>query len=63
MWAGLATMFAAMSLAGCGGHNGGDSSNVRLVNATVTHASLNLIASSATAVSGVAVNTVSSMSG
>ncbi len=59
MWAGLATMFAAMALTGCGGHNGGDSANVRLVNATLTHASLNLIASSATAVSGVAVNTVS----
>ena len=60
VWVGLATMFAAMSLVGCGGHGSSNAANVRLVNATLSHASLNLLANSGTVVSGTAINTVSS---
>lgn len=62
VWTGLATIFAAMSLVGCGGH-GTSNANARLVNATLTHASLNLLASSSTVVSNTAINTVSSYAG
>jgi hypothetical protein len=55
-------MFAAMSLVGCGGH-GSSSANVRLVNATLTHASLNLLATSATVITATPINTVSSYVG
>lgn len=61
VWASLATVLAAMSLVGCGGHSS-SSASVRLVNATLTHASLNLLASAATVVSGTAINTVSAYS-
>jgi hypothetical protein len=54
----LATLVAAISLAGCGGH-GASNANVRLVNATLTHASLDLLANSTTVVTATAINTVS----
>lgn len=46
VWAGLAIVLATAFLAGCGGHGSSDTANVRLVNATLTHASLNLLAGS-----------------
>ena len=53
--------FAAAALAACGGggSSGGDQASVRLVNATLTHASLNLLANSAIVVTGTAVDTAS----
>ncbi|MEO8925411.1 MAG: DUF4397 domain-containing protein [Caldimonas sp.] len=63
VWAGLAVVLATAILAGCGGHGSGSTANVRLVNATLTHASLDLLANSSTAVSGTAQNTVSGYSG
>jgi hypothetical protein len=55
-------MLVALGLTGCGG-KGGNTTSVRLVNATLTHASLNLIATSTTAQTGVAINTVSDYAG
>jgi len=52
--------FAAAALAGCG--SSGSSNNnasVRLVNATLTHASINLLANSESIVTATAINTVS----
>ena len=63
VWAGLVAIFAAVSLVGCGGHGSSDTANVRLVNATLTHASINLLANSSAVVSDVAINTVSNYSG
>jgi uncharacterized protein DUF4397 len=55
---------AAFALAACGGGGGSSgSANVRLVNATSTHASLNLLSNGNTAVSGAAQDTVSSYAG
>ena len=53
--------FAAAALAACGGggSSGGSQASVRLVNATLTHASLNLLANSAIVVTGTAVDTAS----
>ena len=59
VWAGLATMFAAMSLVGCGGHGSSNAASVRLVNASLTHAALDLLANSTTVESNTAINTVS----
>jgi hypothetical protein len=52
---------AAVVLAACGGGGGGSSgnANVRLANATTTHASLALLANGATAVSATALDSVS----
>ena len=58
----LATVVAcaALALAACGGGGGSSgSANVRLVNATSTHSSLNLLSNGNTAVSGAAQDTVS----
>ena len=57
--------FAAAALAGCGGGGGGDdgSASVRLVNATLSHASLNLLANSTTIVTGTAIDTASAYTG
>jgi hypothetical protein len=63
VWAGLAVVLATAILAGCGGHGSDSTANVRLVNATLTHASINLLAGSNTVVSGTAMNTVSNYSG
>jgi hypothetical protein len=62
VWAGLAAVVATTFLAGCGGHSS-STANVRLVNATLTHASLNLLANSITVASGTALNTVSAYAG
>jgi Domain of unknown function (DUF4397) len=58
VWASLATVLAAMSLVGCGGHSSSNAS-VRLVNATLTHTSISLLANSGVAALGVAINTTS----
>ena len=63
VWAGLATVFAAMSLVGCGGHGSSNAASVRLVNASLSHASLNLLANSAAVETGVLINTVSAYAG
>ena len=63
VWAGLAVVLATAFLAGCGGHGSSSTANVRLVNATLTHASLNLLANSSTVVSGTALNAVSGYAG
>ena len=63
VWAGLAVLLATAFLAGCGGHGSNSTANVRLVNATLTHASLNLLANSSTVVSGTALNAVSGYAG
>jgi len=57
--------FAAAALGGCGGGGGGgnDSASVRLVNATLTHASINLLANSSTIITGTATDTVSAYAG
>ena len=60
-WAARAAVLAAMALTACGGSGGGsDSASVRLVNATLTHASIDLLASASLAASGAAADTVSS---
>jgi hypothetical protein len=59
VWAGLATVFAAMSLVGCGGHGSSNTASVRLVNASLSHASLDLLANSTAVETGVLINTVS----
>jgi hypothetical protein len=53
--------FAAAALVGCGGGGGDDggSASVRLVNATLTHASINLLANSTTIITGTAIDTAS----
>jgi hypothetical protein len=56
---------AALALSGCGGGGGGSSGNasVRLVNATATRASLDLLANGASAVAAVPADTVSAYAG
>jgi len=51
--------FAAAALAGCGSSSSNKNASVRLVNATLTHASINLLANSEPVVTGTAINTVS----
>ena len=57
--------FAAAALVGCGGgsDDGDGSASVRLVNATLTHASINLLANSTTIVTGTAIDTASAYAG
>jgi len=63
-WSALVTLAAAALLSSCGG-GGGSQGQVRLLNATVTHPSLDVIASSDSSkvISGVTTNTVSSFVG
>jgi len=54
IWRAIVASCAAVALTACGGGGGGNSSdntNVRVVNATVTHASIDVLANSATAIS------------
>jgi hypothetical protein len=51
--------FAAAALAGCGSSGSSNNASVRLVNATLTHASINLLANSEPVVAATAINTVS----
>ncbi len=51
--------FAAAALAGCGSSSSNKNASVRLVNATLTHASINLLANSEPIVTATAINTVS----
>src|SRR4051812_13255537 len=57
--------FATAALTGCGGKSSdsNDSASVRLVNATLTHASLNLLANSSTVITGTAADTASAYAG
>lgn len=63
VWAGLVAILATAILAGCGGHGSSNTANVRLVNATLTHASISLLSNSSAVVSGTALNSVSGYSG
>lgn len=61
---GFVAAFAAAALVACGGGgNSGDSANVRLINATLSHASLNMLANAASVVTATAVDTVSAYVG
>ena len=57
--------FAAAALVGCGGGGGSDddSASVRLVNATLTHASINLLSNSTLIITGTATDTASTYAG
>ena len=56
--------FAIAALAGCGGKSDDDeSASVRLVNATLTHASINLLANTETIITGTASDSVSAYVG
>ena len=62
IWTGIVAAFAAAALVACGGGgkgSSGDSANVRLINATLTHASLSLLANASTVVTATAVDTAS----
>ncbi len=59
----MAWALAAATLVGCGGHNSSGSANVRLVNATLTHASIDLLANSTSVVTATMLDTVSSYVG
>jgi hypothetical protein len=64
VWAGMALALAAATLVGCGGKGGsGNTANVRLVNATLTHASITLLANSTSVIAATPIDTVSSYSG
>ena len=57
-------MLAGLVLSACGGgDSGSDTSSVRVINATLTHSSVDLLASASLAASGAAVDTVSSYVG
>lgn len=60
-WTVMGVGLISASLAGCGGGSGSDSGNLRVVNATLTHASLDLIKNSDSSklVSATAIDTVS----
>ena len=60
---GFIVAFAAAALVACGGGGSSSSANVRLVNATLTHASLNLLANATSVVSATAVDTASAYAG
>jgi len=62
-WAGLACAALLVSACGGGGDGSAGNANVRLVNATSTHASLDLLANGASAVSATAADTVSAYAG
>ncbi|MGZ5250988.1 MAG: DUF4397 domain-containing protein [Caldimonas sp.] len=61
--AGWLVAFAAVALSACGGGGSNNQASVRLVNATLTHASLNLLANSTAVVSATATDTVSAYVG
>lgn len=65
VWAGMALALAgAATLVGCGGKGGsGDTANVRLVNATLTHASITLLANSTSVIAATPLDTASTYSG
>ncbi len=60
---GFIVAFAAAALVACGGGGSSSSANVRLVNATLTHASLNLLANATSVVTATAVDTASAYVG
>jgi len=62
-WAALACAALLVSACGGGGDGSAGNANVRLVNATSTHASLDLLANGASAVSATAADTVSAYAG
>ena len=63
VWAGMAWALAAATLVGCGGNNSSNTANLRLVNATLTHASITLLANSTSVIAATPLDTVSSYSG
>lgn len=56
-------MLAGLALTACGGGGGSGTASVRVVNATLSHPSVNLLVSASPAASGVAADTVSSYIG
>jgi hypothetical protein len=63
-WLATATALVALTLTACGGGgNSSSSASVRLVNATLTHSSLTLLANSAIVVTATPVDTVSTYAG
>lgn len=59
-WGAVGVVAAGIALIGCGSSNSsGDSASLRLINATNTHASLDMLVNSAVAVSATATDTVS----
>ena len=60
---GFVVAFAAAALVACGGGGSSSSANVRLVNATLTHASLSLLANATSVISATAVDTASAYAG
>jgi hypothetical protein len=63
VWAGMAWALAAATLVSCGGNNNSNTANLRLVNATLTHASITLLANSTSLIPATALDTVSSFFG
>jgi hypothetical protein len=64
MQAGFVALLMAGLLAGCGGKSSSNSNaSLRLINATLTHASISLLANSSPAIPATAIDTVSSYAG
>ena len=59
IWTGFVAALAAAALVACGGGGNSGNANVRLINATLTHASLSLLANATSVVSATAVDTAS----
>ena len=62
-WSVAAVVLAGLVLSACGGGGGSNTSSVRVINATLTHSRVDLLASASIAASGAAVDTVSSYVG
>lgn len=63
-WPVVGSIVAGAMLAGCGGGGGSsDSGSLRLINATLSHPSLDLLQNSSSAISGTAVDTISAYAG
>src|SRR3982751_6055668 len=65
-WKAVVLLGTAMTLSACGGGGGGGSSgtaDVRLANATTTHASIDLLSNGAKAVAATAIDSVSAYAG
>jgi hypothetical protein len=60
MWPLIGAVALGVVLSGCGGNSNSDNASVRIANATITHTSLDLVVNAATAVTGTAIDTISS---
>jgi hypothetical protein len=59
LWPLIGVAALGVMLAGCGGNGSSDNASVRVANATITHASIDLIANGASAITGTLSDTVS----